>query len=145
MRAVFLAPLVVLAATAFGIGTSVASPLNSLIEIGAPYYDGYQPADCHNFTHNHYVPEWGIEIPHHHSQFDCRPIRDENDVGRMDRTTIGRGMAGNPATMAAATVAVTSTAVTDLEAAGTRAASASSSHEGCETAETDGRSISDQW
>ena len=85
MRAVFLAPLVVLAATVSGIGTSVASPLNSLIEIGARYYDGYQPADCHNPTHNHYVPEWGIKIPHHHSQVDCRPIRDENDFGRIDR------------------------------------------------------------
>jgi len=37
-------------------------------------------SDCHNFTHNHYVPEWGLVAPHHHKGPYCTPIQDENDI-----------------------------------------------------------------
>ena len=50
------------------------APLQSRIE---PVQDW---RDCHNLTHNHYVPEWGVVAPHHHKGPYCTPIQDENDL-----------------------------------------------------------------
>jgi hypothetical protein len=50
-----------------------------------PVQEWYGYGDCHNRTHNHYVPEWGFAAPHHHVGPYCRPVQDENDMGGVYR------------------------------------------------------------
>jgi len=85
MRSLILAlPVAMLAATAFG-GASSAAPLGPSGSALTPLPESQTTLvrynDCHNRTHNHYVPEWGVSVPHHHVGRYCRPVRDENDMG----------------------------------------------------------------
>lgn len=66
--------------SALSIGAADAAALGGFYTPPHPTFERVQyRGDCHNFTHNHYVPEWGVVTPHHHQGPDCIPIQDEND------------------------------------------------------------------
>jgi len=82
MRPMLYAPVAALFVTAMWGGAAAAAPLFAAPAIGAAPDAGIiQVGGCHNRTHNHYVPEWGVSVPHHHVGRHCRPVRDENDSG----------------------------------------------------------------
>jgi len=61
-------------------GAADAVTLGTIYQPAQPTIDIVRDRrDCHNFTHNHYVPEWDVVTPHHHKGPYCIPIQDEND------------------------------------------------------------------
>ena len=76
----FFSSVAMLAATGMASAGTVTSSRIAPTVLDVPTIT-VQYRDCHNRTHNHYVPEWGFSAPHHHRQSDCRPIQDENDSG----------------------------------------------------------------
>jgi hypothetical protein len=80
MRSTFFIVPGLAAMAAMHAGWSVAAPLRPALPDSKPLIIQAQ-YDCHNRTHNHYLPEWGVSVPHHHVGPDCRPVRDENDMG----------------------------------------------------------------
>jgi hypothetical protein len=65
----------------FSIGTANAGAFGGFYAAPQPTIERVRHRnDCHNLTHNHYVPEWGLVAPHHHKGPYCTPIQDENDI-----------------------------------------------------------------